>query len=377
MRFHSPRDAVIATIALVACGAGVAYTALHHDKIRPTATPTSTSTSSPSASASASAHPVIPTPRSAGTRPTATPTPIEKILEQLPGFGQVVTAQQQEALHAASVRVARLKKQPGDEFATENLCTGIKVNIGGHAYVATARHCLVNGLDAIAEFPTMNTSRDPLHDPALHVPKLVPRSLGGKTSVWTFDSRGAPNWRHPIPVDRSVASYYPDMALLRIDETSPAARRFDALPAIGDPTIRHSKPVPGAQAVLYSQPMTSDTLLRTTGTYLGTSPYPADPSQEMAWVLMDGTGVAKDGCYFGASGSAAMIAGAGWTGPLATRIQPSDYAERYPERRDRRWRRMVAASLGLTLQGRQPALCGFGVVTPGSSEKMAQLAANP
>jgi hypothetical protein len=306
--------------------------------------------------------------------PEKTPPAGPMRVEQLPGYGQQVSPEQRKALRASTVQVVRLKPDPTTGFSIETFCTGIKTDIG----VVTARHCLVDGLDEIAEFPQLNTSPDPAHDPSLHKAKIVPERLSGKVSIWTVGSNGIPDAHHAIPVDRVAASEFPDMALLRVDDTGPNAGKFDAVQAINYEAATGGKPEPGAQAVLYSLPQSSSKLLETTGTYLGTSANPADPAQGLvAWISIDGSSADKDGCFYEGSGSASMIAGAGVTGPLEVRIQPGDFSGGIPMHRQREWRDTVAADLGVTLEDRNTTLCGFVPpnITQAIAHNMAQVAA--
>ncbi len=311
------------------------------------------------------------------TPPTKTPEktppagPVH--VEQLPGYGKRVSPEQRKALQASTVQVVRLKPDPTTGFSKESICNGIKVELNGNTYVATARHCLVDkGLDTITEFPRLNTSPDPAHDPSLHNPKTVSESLSGKVSIWTIGANGLADTRHAIPVDRVAASYYPDMALLRVVDASPNADKFNAVPAINYEAAMSAEPVAGAQAVLFNNELGTK-VAETTGIFLGISANPADRAQNLAWVLVDHSSANTDGCYYGKSGSASMVAGAGVTGPLAVRLQPGDFAGGIPQQRVKHWRDTVAADLGVSLEGHNTTLCGFSEVTPDSIQAMAQV----
>lgn len=353
---HRTRRLIAAVAAVaVAAGVGVTYKSHDHDRSAPTASSTD--------------HPGKPKVHKPETKPAAG----TRRIEDLPGYGQRVTAEQRKALQASTVEVVRIKKDTTDEFSTETLCTGLKVNGG----ILTARHCLVDGLDAIAEFPNMNSSQDPAHDPSLHNPKIVPERLSGKVSVWTIGANGFPDAQHAIPVDRVAASYYPDLALLWVDKASPNASKYAAVPTISYEAATSGEPVPGAQAVLFNLPELGSKFQETTGTYLGTSANPADSAQQLAWVSVDGSSADKDGCYYKRSGSTSMISGAGVTGPLAYRIQPNDPHELSGEssKRLREYRNTVATDLGVSLEDHNTTLCGFSIVTAPDIDKMAELAA--
>jgi hypothetical protein len=311
--------------------------------------------------------------------PEKTPPAGPVRVEQLPGYGQQVTAEQRKALQASTVQIIRQVPDPKTGFYKQSNCDGIKVELGGGTYVATARHCLVDkGRDTTKEFPRSNSSPDLAHDPLI----TVPESLSGKVSIWTIGANGLADTQHPIPVRLAEASGSQDMALLSVDDASPNADKFNAVPAINLEAAMSGEPVPGAQAVLINNELgTKET--ETTGTYLGTSANPADRAQELAWILVDYNSADKDGCYYGESGSASAIGGAEGgvgtvTGPLAVRIQPHDSRDLSgePENRLWKWRNIVADDLGVSLEDRNTTLCGFVPpnITQIIAHNMAQVA---
>ena len=158
------------------------------------------------------------------------------------------------------------------------------------------------------------------------------------------------------------------MALLEVD----SGDKFDALPSLAYESLLGGSAEPGAQAVIYSTPISAGPrMIETRGTYLGVTADPGDPAATMAWVAIDAADAGKDGCYKGGSGSAAYIAGAGLTGPLHGRNHPGDEDAVGGEAVRRQ---QILTELGVDLGANDTTLCGFSVLSPDIATNMAQAA---
>lgn len=323
-------------------------------------------------------------PGKIATTPTAhvTPSQSEKptknliqTIEQLPGYGKQVSEQERQLMRTSSVEVVTTQKDTADPYSTVGFCTGIKVSIGGQSYVATARHCLISQDEAVGRWPQITTSSNPGHDPALHSVDNITqdvKSLRKEVSVYTVGANGDPDMNNGVAVESIAGSYYPDMALLKAAPSSATTTAFDKLPAIDYENLLSDTAEAGAQAVIYSTPTSAGPrMIETTGTYLGVTSDPSDSARSLAWVAIDGKDATKDGCYWGGSGSAAYIAGAGITGPLYGRNHPGDADA---EQGEAGRRSHIVHELGIDLGATNTTLCGFSIINPDIATTMAHVA---
>lgn len=314
--------------------------------------------------------PTIPT-TSPSEKPTAN---VVKTIEQLSGYGRQVAEQQRQMLRASSVEIIISQKDLDDPYSAVNYCTGVKVNVGGQNYVATARHCFINAEEATDQYPH-NSSPDRAHDPTLTQPRDITegvKNLRKDVNVYPVNADGDPDMDKGVTATSITASFYPDMALLKVDDSGTGAAKFDALPSIAYESLLGGDAEPGAQAVIYSTPLSAGPrMIETRGRYLGITSDPDDEANSLAWVAIDGADVAKDGCYKDGSGSAAYIAGAGLTGPLHSRNHPGD---ENPIGEKGTNRAQILAQLNVDLGANDTTLCGFSIVTPDFAANMAQVA---
>lgn len=313
--------AKVAALALAASGAVAAYESLAHDRNATVA--------------SSTRHPGSHKHHKPETRPAAGPLRIE----QLPGYGQQVTPEQRKTLQAATVQVVRLKKDPGTGFSVETFSTGTLVNIGGEVFVATVEHGLVDG--------GQNTNT---------APEVIPESESGKINIWAIGPDGKPDAAHPIPVDKAVGLGRPDVALLHIDQNSPAASRLDSAAIDYVPGLL-DQPEPGTEVNLYSAPGMGSNFRPINGVWLGTGTYPGSPGT-MGWAV-----VPRGDIVEGNSGATAAVGETGLSGPEVEIIK--NY--KAPS---------IEARLGV-IPDKSQQLIAFSVPTQADIDSLAQLATAP
>lgn len=235
-------------------------------------------------------------------------------VEKLSGYGQEVSAAEQQKMRAATVKiVARGKQLPNSPANTwfEN-CTGLKVGSGEHTYVVIAKHCIT--LDVP---PQKGGYVEPSTLPAQNVTEQLSYEYGVKP-VFADGSDG-----DVAPVTAVSEATDIDMALLKIDTTADSAKQFNAMPAITDYAERIESPLfePGESMSVFSLPGASQgKVVQGKGIYLGIAGDPSDPSRFLQFVgLRNADMPANDACNYGASGSSAVSAHGRITGPLALR----------------------------------------------------------
>ncbi|MGH7241334.1 MAG: hypothetical protein ACREGB_03505 [Candidatus Saccharimonadales bacterium] len=317
-----------------------------------------------------------PTPKPTETSPAAK---APAFIEKLPGYGNTVTEQERAMVRASTVKIAERDKGDATNQAGNwhGSCTGIKSVINGSTYIVTARHCFGN-IDMNKTFPSLNNSNNSASAPDLNTTKDITKDLSVDVGVWTTSRDGTTNTAQTVPVEDVSVRYYPDIALLKVNEAGPAAASFDALPSIPYESLLSSSPKPGAEVAISSLPdAAGGAMVESTGWYLGRVYDPGDPNRQVDLVGVNPSSPAEDGCNFGASGSVAVMAGGTMTGPLSTRNNISNPVGTNGEDDpavDKGARKVMAAQLGYTTQSLDEfaTICSYTVVTPNIVQHMAQ-----
>ncbi len=249
-----------------------------------------------------------------------------KTIKELAGFGLEVTAKQRQQLKNSTIKLDAINKS---NLSIHSSCTGLKIIANSLPYIITAGHCFryldpsiegwINSRSPQTEAldflnPTTNNYRFRIHDPT------------GSTYATIAEVQGI-----SIPEGR-------DYALLSIDPNSivkpppdankagPVPRYFDQIPRLAYKAA-FAEPLAGQEAAVYSVPdANNDLAVAETGIYLGrTSPnlkkYIKLPPNELFDVVAIKTSAPKnDGCQYGSSGSAAILADGHILGPLSERF---------------------------------------------------------
>jgi hypothetical protein len=265
-----------------------------------------------------------------GQRDSTTSSPLfarSHPIEEAPGYLRTLDAEQVAALRGATVKIGfRYPDAEHPQPWTDN-CSGLKIDVDGRSYVLTARHCLEMELDTWSLFPLFEfrdfyadrpdvLEQMPLY---LHARNVI-RQTDTEFGIASLDANGFPDHTRPTaPVNAISLRYYPDVALLGIDESSPAAAAFDALPAIPYAAGLGPHPVPGSPVRMFGMPEASgNRQVAGSGVFLGEDQIPTD-GRRGYYVGIKAASPASDACNYGASGSVALIAGGTFTGPLSGR----------------------------------------------------------
>lgn len=193
-------------------------------------------------------EPSTPT-ASAPTQETISPAEnVPALVERLPGFGNRVSERERAMIRASTIKIAQHPKADRSNEWTGS-CTGTKVAIDGDPYIITARHCF-ESYNVLGTFPSLNTGAN---GPDLHTTKDITNDLGTDVGIWTVEN-GKENRRNTASVNNVKLRYYPDIAILKVDESAPDAALFNKLPAIAYETALGQAPLPGSEAALYTLP---------------------------------------------------------------------------------------------------------------------------
>jgi hypothetical protein len=306
------------------------------------------------------------------TETPGTPTPNET--------PTVISPEDREAMRASTVEIAFRDKNAADAPWLQN-CTGTKVSIGGQNYVVTARHCLKDSMDVASVFPSMaNTNASPENAPDLYQAEDVTDITTKEFGIWNLDADGIAIEDQVAPVEAISVRYYPDMALMKVDESSPGSAAYNALPAIAYESMLDMPAVPGSQAVLFGIPLVNGgKMIKGEGVYLGRAKDPTGANRQLDFVGINPSGVMKDACNFGASGTAAKFASGAITGPLSQRnniVNEAGSNGTDDKLKDIPDRQLLEKELGVNTQ-EYSTVCGFSVVDKPIVEDMVQGFDNP
>lgn len=254
--------------------------------------------------------------------------PRQKSIAELPGFGMEVNDTQRQALIDSTVKIVfQHKNHP--EWWWPPSCTGTKITAGGRNYITTAAHCFSEithnkeGRLVKGEGKYRNEKRKALNF-------LTPE----QPYRYAISDAQDPNLPHnPYQTELmanvkgiSVSMEGKDYALLSIDEESivvpeksRSSRYFEELKPLPY-RLAYSQPLRGQQAALYSIPeyKYENRAVGGTGIYLGR--IIEDPLIRYDVVAIGPKDVHEDECWFGASGSSAILADNHVLGPLARRV---------------------------------------------------------
>jgi hypothetical protein len=233
-------------------------------------------------------------------------------VKELPGFGHEVKPEDSELFRSATVKIVKRARNGNDNWYES--CSGLKVNIGNDAYVATAGHCFT---------PAFNKGGGSDSDPSTGrgLARNIKNADPNEYAVALPDAAGT----HYDSVDVSPVSdiswtFINDVALLRI--TKDATQAFTSTPAV--PYEKYydetSKPVAGESVKVFALPSAAfGKTLTGEGKYLGRIEMPDDGRTVDVVGLTNATTAAEDACNYGASGSIAVTASGHATGPLSFR----------------------------------------------------------
>jgi hypothetical protein len=319
--------------------------------------------------------PVTPTPGASST-PTPETTLIamphgQKAVESLPGFGMRVTEQERAMLRASTVKIVDRPKGV-DGAAWFDVCSGLKVSVGGADYAVTSSHCFDKESGVKKEFPSHANGADPSTAPNRPQTQNITDMLSHDFGVWTVGSDGmeVQDAGKTAPVSAVSISGDRDFALLKIDESAPESAAFDALPAAPYEAGLSKAPIPGAEAAVFSLPDSNGgQIVAGKGYYLGRIKDPGDAAKEIDLVGIDPDTPADDACNFGASGSVAVIGGGYMTGPLSIRnniSNPPGSNGGDGTSNDINNRQAMADELNLDLS-KFPTVCGYSVIPPATA----------
>lgn len=292
----------------------------------------------------------------------------------------VISPEDREAMRASTVEIAFKDKNVADAPWLQN-CTGTKVSIGGQNYVVTARHCLKDSMDVASIFPSIaNSDASPENAPDLYQAEEVTDVTTKEFGIWNLDADGIAIEDQVAPVEAISVRYYPDIALMKIDESSPQAAAYNALPAIAYESMLDMPAVPGTQAVLFGIPLVNGgKMIKGEGVYLGRAKDPTGANRQLDFVGINPSGVMKDACNFGASGTAAKFASGAITGPLSQRnniVNEAGTNGTDDKLKDIPDRQQLEKELGVSTQ-EYSTVCGFSVVDKPIVEDMVRGFDNP
>lgn len=317
---------------------------------------------------------ILPTPSATEKAPLPTPSATEatkaptkpkptvpetntnsglKTVENLPGYGQKVTAGERAMMHASTVEVVAAGNINDATPSYRERCTGLKVVKGGETYVMTAFHCFGDTLYQSGA-------------PGSQKPKNVTKSLSEKFGIWTIGSKGNELADQTAPVVSVSASVYPDAALLKINDKDPHSARFNKVPAVSLDGHLSKTAVPGAEATMWAMSSENGAVDEYQGDFLGEGFNPTDSSEKLYWVGMSESSPA-DACSYGQSGALAMIAGGEVTGPLSIFTSKNDDPALYAT---------LSKDISKELSGldisRYKTICGYGTATSANVQGLAQ-----
>lgn len=242
------------------------------------------------------------------------PIPIKEVPE-LPGYGLRVTEKQREAIRLSTIQLDLTNM--GQGLAAK--CTGVKITINREPYIMSAGHCFTHFDPRIKPWVASPKSpnkalnfANPTNTIAIHDP------IG---SMYGYMAAG-----HEVSIPQGL-----DSALVRTDwiyRPSPnkgggyLPRFFDKVRPLTY-KVAFKKPLRGQQVALYSVPQAAKGFaVEQTGIYLGrTSRKLAEaiylPKKNYDVVGINPTSPNNDPCYYGGSGSFALLANGQVLGPLS------------------------------------------------------------
>ena len=353
--------------AALTCGLDVGAHALSHGATRHAAagrvgTATSKPTSQPGAAAVGQPDPAMP---SAPTTATTSYSPsVDDGLSQytdLLGYGRHVAPAAAGMLHASMVHVEQPIPGISPTLWTDE-CTGTKVTVAGRIFVLTAAHCL--------EIPDDQ-----------YIGGGAARDESKNVSIGVNLSAVIPSTGPTIRATRVVESQTTDLALLQVDERDPHYASFDALPAVAfDRLLPTSDEAQGQDTVSSSLEVMAPSRVDGAGVYLGETGGESAPTHIVGLRRSGITDTPdRDPCFYGGSGSLAVLADGNIVGPLSWRERTAYYqGESTPLRDDPEPRDGRTAVDDLTAGlGIAPVpfttVCGYAAVTTAELMEVVRL----
>lgn len=305
-------------------------------------------------------------------------------VKDLPDYGEQVSLEKEQLLHAATVKLGRRLK--GSNYPWYEVCTGVKVSLNGQTYVATAGHCFMRDDD-----PTVNQIANPQKGGPDDLPRVRNITALSNYEFAVLDPQVQSYQREQKPM-ASVAQVavgpagISDLALLQIgrDETAFSGLSSVRLEDLNTLTMNQHVPIPGQQAAIFGIPESSmNQPLATRGVYLGRISG-ADISTVAPTLDLVGITAAtdsSDACDYGASGSMTILADGTVSGPLSFRnnigygldhrvVSPDQSLEGKKDR-------LKIESLLDTNLDQFETICGFDVPPSMIVPQLAQVIQNP
>ena len=244
----------------------------------------------------------------------------------LPGRAVAADTFRPVTIHMLRTATVRITARDEASQPWRSVCTGTKVRLGMADFVLTAAHCIGKGRELGVQPP---------HSPVASV--LARAVLSGS-----------------------------DTALLKVAPVG----SFADMPAV-DYLAASRRSSDGERTDSYSYEISAKHGAETPGRYLGRERRPDRRTQELDFLALaaaDTPTPATDACYFGGSGSLAVIGPGRLTGPLSVRIRTTLYAGHlHPEPGDLSLRdaHTYVAALDVPVSTADATLCGYAV--PSSS----------
>ena len=235
-----------------------------------------------------------------------------KSVESLPGYEKSISPEKQSRFKKSVIKIGvRDPKLPESSWGGN--CTGTKVTIGSETRVLTAAHCISTTGQEWSAFTG---------DPGLPGPNVlnVTDYLSSEYAVFGSSDFALPSNKTGHSEVESIVKDIDrtaDFALLKV---VPGNDEFDQLPAIDITQLENIAPLPGQEVALFGIPEASgNSPIETKGRYLGRVPSTSGLSTTVDLVGIMAPEPGEDACNYGASGSIAMFAEGGFTGPLTAR----------------------------------------------------------
>lgn len=262
-------------------------------------------------------------------------------IESLPGYGKKTTPEQARHLKDSTVKIYEVQEKNGQVIWEGEICTGVKVAIGGKSYVLTANHCFNN----IFNKPE-GTFSGIINSPAKNSPDFYDFQKVSKNNRNYFNflivdpHLSLHNGRDSMPIakvtglnmnvkglDYSLLKTEPINAFTATGSSSqlkvPVPRSWDAIPSLPYKSAT-TTPALGQEATLFSVPdpygNNPGNGVSAKGTYIGRiQEYDTTSStyKMLDVVALNVPTQGEDPAHERASGSTAVLADGRMLGPLS------------------------------------------------------------